>query len=290
LKLYQKPIEGEQFKDWVIAYYVYKDSSSSTKDYQKGDITYNGHKGIDFTIKNFKAMDKGVDVYAARSGKVTFIRDGLFDRERKMNNNKKGNMVIIQHEDGSRAIYIHFKKHSIQNLGLKVGDYVNTGDKIGEVGSSGNSSGPHLHFELRDKNDQVIDIMSSIYHQFDFKIYYDIPYILEMGVTTKYISSINFFHDSQSNMECFEEGSYPKIYMWLWGVNFNQNDTMEQLIKGNNQTYRSKVIKVDKDYKSYYFYWYFSNVSLSKGEYQHQIIYNKTHKVSKSFIVKQKCN
>jgi murein DD-endopeptidase MepM/ murein hydrolase activator NlpD len=50
------------------------------------------------------------------------------------------------------AIYAHMTK-----IGGKVGKKVETGDVIGTVGSTGNASGSHVHFEVRDKNDNVQD-------------------------------------------------------------------------------------------------------------------------------------
>ncbi|MGX7423967.1 M23 family metallopeptidase, partial [Enterococcus avium] len=54
-----------------------------------------------------------------------------------------GNYVVIQHEDGTTALYAH-QQQSI----VKVGDTVSQSQIIGYVGSTGNSTGNHLHFEL----------------------------------------------------------------------------------------------------------------------------------------------
>lgn len=63
-----------------------------------------------------------------------------------------GRLVTIKHEDGSTAIYAHMNK-----IGTKKGRSVEVGDIIGQVGSSGNASGNHVHFEVRDKNDNLQD-------------------------------------------------------------------------------------------------------------------------------------
>lgn len=55
-----------------------------------------------------------------------------------------GNLVVIKHSHGWRTRYAHASK-----LHVKDGDYVKTGQLIGEVGSTGRSTGNHLHLEMR---------------------------------------------------------------------------------------------------------------------------------------------
>ncbi len=66
-----------------------------------------------------------------------------------------GNCIMIDHNNGYVTLYAHMKSLS----SLKVGAKVNKGDTIGYVGSSGNSTGPHLHFEVQ-KNGKTVDPMS----------------------------------------------------------------------------------------------------------------------------------
>ena len=62
---------------------------------------------------------------------------------------------MVDHNNGYVTLYAHMKALSP----LKVGTKVNKGDTIGYVGSSGNSTGPHLHFEVQ-KNGKTVDPMS----------------------------------------------------------------------------------------------------------------------------------
>jgi hypothetical protein len=55
-----------------------------------------------------------------------------------------GKLVIIAHRDGVRSMYAHLSRTDVQ-----VGDEVRTGDQVGRVGSTGDATGPHLHFEVR---------------------------------------------------------------------------------------------------------------------------------------------
>ncbi len=61
-----------------------------------------------------------------------------------------GNAVIISHGSGITTLYAHQSEIAVSN-----GDRVERGDVIGSVGSTGNSTGPHLHFEVRVNGDAV---------------------------------------------------------------------------------------------------------------------------------------
>lgn len=86
------------------------------------------HSGLDL------AAAQGTPVQAAAPGRV---KSASFD-------GGYGNLVVIQHPDGSETRYAH-----MASLGVKAGQTVGAGDKVGTVGNTGNSTGPHLHFELR---------------------------------------------------------------------------------------------------------------------------------------------
>jgi murein DD-endopeptidase MepM/ murein hydrolase activator NlpD len=61
-----------------------------------------------------------------------------------------GNLIVIDHGDGCQSLYAHLKDFNVKN-----GDTVIKGQTIGHVGSSGTSTGPHLHFEIIVKGDSV---------------------------------------------------------------------------------------------------------------------------------------
>jgi len=88
------------------------------------------HNGIDF------AAGTGTPVWAAADGEVTFAG------ERGAN----GNLIAIRHEGGWETFYAHLSRFA---SGLHVGDTVEQRDLIGYVGSTGRSTGPHLHFGLK---------------------------------------------------------------------------------------------------------------------------------------------
>ena len=118
---------------------------SSTYGYRWGSL----HKGIDIS------QNKGADVVASKSGKVIRAVSSCTHNYGKSSNccgNGYGNHVIILHDDGTYStLYGHMER-----IVVSVGDTVKKGDTIGYVGSTGYSTGFHLHFEIR-KNGTPID-------------------------------------------------------------------------------------------------------------------------------------
>jgi len=122
--------------------------SGAFTDYNCGTVTYDGHGGTDFSIwpLNFYKMDNDlVEVIAAASGTILYKSEGHFDKNCAATTDT-ANYIVIQHADGSQANYWHMKKNSV--TAKSVGQTVVAGEYLGVVGSSGNSSGPHLHFEV----------------------------------------------------------------------------------------------------------------------------------------------
>lgn len=132
-----------------ISAHVDHDNAATTyKDYNCGTIAYDGHKGTDIATYPFgfyKMDNNQVEVIAAAPGTIVGRSDGNFDRNCAMNNST-ANYIIIRHSDGSTALYWHMKKNSVTTK--TVGQTVVAGEYLGVVGSSGSSTGPHLHFEV----------------------------------------------------------------------------------------------------------------------------------------------
>lgn len=81
------------------------------------------------------AISTGTPIRASASGRVTLARNGY--------NGGFGNLVIISHPNGTETLYAHQSK-----LSTTTGAQVSQGEIIGYVGSTGRSTGPHLHFEV----------------------------------------------------------------------------------------------------------------------------------------------
>jgi hypothetical protein len=131
-------------------------------DYECGDRTYdteNGynHRGTDpFTWPFWwlKMDNDEVEVIAAAPGQIVSQEDGNYDRNCGWGA-KSANKIHVRHADGSVAWYGHMKNGSLTTK--QVGDRVVEGEYLGVVGSSGNSTAPHLHFEIHDAYDNLID-------------------------------------------------------------------------------------------------------------------------------------
>lgn len=93
------------------------------------------HEGVDM------AAPKGTPIYAAKSGKVTVA---------SYQKGGAGNYVVINHGDGFTSIYMHMTNYIVSK-----GQYVNAGQVIGYVGSTGISTGNHLHFGIAYKGEYV---------------------------------------------------------------------------------------------------------------------------------------
>lgn len=96
---------------------------------------------------NYHAFNK--EITAPASGKVIKIVNHIKDNiPGKMNRLRPaGNYIVIQHAENEYSFIAHFKRKSIT---VKKGDSVVCGDVIGQCGNSGNSSEPHIHFQVMD--------------------------------------------------------------------------------------------------------------------------------------------
>ncbi|TPK63785.1 M23 family metallopeptidase [Mesorhizobium sp. B2-4-19] len=100
------------------------------------------HKGVDW------AAPVGTPVMAAFDGEISFQGDG----------GSYGNLVKITHANGRETRYAHMQKFAIAS---GVGTKVKAGDVIGYIGTTGLSTGPHLHFELYE-NGEAIDPLGTV--------------------------------------------------------------------------------------------------------------------------------
>lgn len=140
-----------------ISNFVDQAIGSGIMDYSCGARSYNGHQGTDFFLWPFpwlKMDNNQVRVVAGAPGTIVYRTDGNYDRSCTVNNNL-WNAIYVQHADGSIAWYGHLKNGSVTSKSVGAG--VVQGEYLGVVGSSGSSTGPHLHMEVYDASGNLID-------------------------------------------------------------------------------------------------------------------------------------
>ncbi|MBO1134945.1 peptidoglycan DD-metalloendopeptidase family protein [Enterococcus hirae] len=123
LTKYDKEVAGPQLSKEGYIVPVKNYTISSPFGTRGGEF----HRGLDL------AAPQGEPIYASKAG--TVVKAEFHP--------SWGNVVAIEHEDGTTALYAHQQEYQV-----KVGDKVKQGQIIGYVGSTGNSTGSHLHFEL----------------------------------------------------------------------------------------------------------------------------------------------
>jgi len=115
---------------------------------------YDNHNGTDFVLEGgWEAMDEGVEVVAVADGQVVGAEDGHYDRchlDWDFEATCDGfemipNAVYVGHGEGVVTGYLHLKKDSLM---VEAGEEVVAGQVLALVGSSGNSTWPHLHFTV----------------------------------------------------------------------------------------------------------------------------------------------
>lgn len=111
---------------WPVQPVVVSSPYGIRRSYNGGPVS-SFHGGIDL------AVDEGVPVVAANSGRVAWVGTGP----------DYGNTVLIDHGDGVFSGYSHLSAVAVQ-----AGQMVNKGDLVGNVGSTGMATGPHLHWEI----------------------------------------------------------------------------------------------------------------------------------------------
>jgi len=90
-----------------------------------------GYNGVDL------ASPAGSPIVASAAGTVIIVKTGGW-------NGGYGNYIVVKHGNGTQTLYAHNNRNLVS-----VGDYVSQGQSIGTVGSTGKSTGSHLHFEVR---------------------------------------------------------------------------------------------------------------------------------------------
>ncbi|MGB1877321.1 MAG: M23 family metallopeptidase, partial [Rhodospirillaceae bacterium] len=101
-------------------------------------------------VLGYTKMHRGVDFAAPRGTPIYAAGDGVIEKRQRWSS--FGNYIRIRHGDGFATAYAHMKGFA---KGYKVGSRVKQGAVIGYVGTTGRSTGPHLHYEVLKNGGQV---------------------------------------------------------------------------------------------------------------------------------------
>ena len=260
---------NDEFEKHVISMFYDHDSNypTSVKDYFCNNRSYDlpdgyNHSGTDIMIWPFSwylMEEEFVNVLAVADGYIIVKEDGNYDKNYSLNADSESNIICIQHIDGSVTCYAHLKNHSLTER--NIGDFVYQGDIIGKVGSSGMSTGPHLHFEYISLNNSITDpfdgncnngIVSSIWvnqkDYFDPKIvglntHSDIPEIFsKTNMIEKHNIEIQFFQGDTVFL-----GAY---YRDL----FSNNNSHLKIIDSNGSLFEEWDFSLPEKYMPFYAY------------------------------------
>ncbi|RIY00098.1 M23 family metallopeptidase [Aureimonas flava] len=137
------------------------DAGPGASDPFCGMAAYDGHDGLDIRLRSMADVARGVAVVAPAAGTVKGVRDAMPDRligptqagRDSVKGVECGNGVVIDHGDGWETQVCHLRRGSV---GVKTGDRVETGARLGEIGASGAAEFPHVHLSVR-RNGEKID-------------------------------------------------------------------------------------------------------------------------------------
>ncbi|MGL5891304.1 MAG: peptidoglycan DD-metalloendopeptidase family protein [Bacteroidia bacterium] len=265
---------NQQFPNQLLDY----NCGSRTYDTQSG---YN-HAGTDYFLWpfSFNKMDSSeVEVIAAAAGTIIYKSDGNYDRNCTFNSNN-WNAVYVQHSDGSVAWYGHLKNGSL--TATAVGQTVAQGEYLGVVGSSGNSTGPHLHFEVYDAANNLIDPYAGPCNNMNSASWWSAqrPYIdaaVNHIATNDSLPVFNACPGADVRNERNYFLSSDVIFLMLYYRFLSTGDVATYTIyRPNNSVWGTwQFTHTGPDYQAaWFYYWIIPGLGAPNGQWKYEITYN----------------
>ena len=249
------PLECDLSTECYVQQYVDHDPSPKASDFSCSFLTYDGHKGTDFGLRDPALLDRGVFVVAAAAGRVVARRDGVIDKiytaedAERVDKIECGNGVVIQHDDGWQTQYCHMKQGSVT---VTKGQIVAQGDPLGQVGVSGKAAFPHLHLSVRQGN-RVVDPYApngQLSCDGDLETLWDLTPAYQQG-DLLYIG----FSDRVPEFDDVKMGTVPQeltpqspaLVMYVHGFGTQKGDQLELEFTGPAGTIAQQTITLPKD-------------------------------------------
>ncbi len=271
--LFSWPVQqanGFTYNDvWAISNYVDHNTAfpNQVTDYNCGTKSYDtpsgyNHQGVDIYLWPFSwymVDNNQAEVIAAQSGQIIAKSDGNFDRSCSLNNSQ-WNSVYVRHSDGSTAWYGHMKNGSLTSK--NIGDMVVQGEFLGVVASSGNSTGPHLHFEVYDNSNNLIDPYSGNCNNLNSSTWWNSqkPYVdsnINAVLTHTAPPAFNTCPTTETtninNDFIINDAVYFAIYLRDQVANTNVN---LKITRPDNSVFANWNFTLTANYSSSYWYWW----------------------------------
>jgi murein DD-endopeptidase MepM/ murein hydrolase activator NlpD len=284
-----KKKDGLEYNDvWGISNYVDQNPAypNQVLDFNCGSRTYDttggyNHAGMDIFNWPFswKMMDfDEVEIIAAAPGQIIAKAGSNFDRSCTLGGGN-WNAVYIQHSDGSVALYGHMKQNSPTTK--NVGDMVAVGEYLGIVGSSGNSTGPHLHFEVYSSinPDVLIDPYAGVCNSLNVDSWWQSqrPYnnpninaVLTHSAPPVFPACPTQEITNESNV--FDAGD--TIYFGLYMRDQAAGSSINlKIIRPDNSVLYDWNFPFTTNYVASYWYWYYSGVYNMNGQWKWEATY-----------------
>ena len=224
---------------WIVNY-PDAGSGSASLDFKCNHLTYDGHSGTDFAIRDLEAMRHGVRVVAAAEGDVLRVRDGVGDRglEDVTQEQGCGNGVVISHGDGWETQYCHLRDGSVA---VRPGERVQRGDRLGLVGMSGHAEFPHVELTVR-WNGAKLDPFTgrkvfsgcgvtgqSLWHE-DARPTYAASQVVAVGFATGRVDMAVLQRDAASRSVLSTDA--PALVLWVITLGIEPGDLLSLRITG----------------------------------------------------------
>ncbi|HWM31698.1 MAG TPA: M23 family metallopeptidase [Methyloceanibacter sp.] len=257
------PVACTPGTDCFIQQYVDRDAGPDLRDYACGAETYDGHDGTDIRLRSIADVAKGVAVLAAAPGTVVGVRDGEPDRLVRSDEDRAavadrecGNGIRIEHGDGWVTQYCHLRKGSVT---VKKGGAVKTGDRLGEIGYSGDAAFPHVHLAV-SKDGKTIDPFlaeTNVACGEDGPMLWSgeakaaLPYragqLLDLGLAGQVIEL--------AALETGEKLAPPArdapLVAYMWAINLRGGDVIELKLKRGDEVVADNTVTLDRNKAQY---------------------------------------
>ena len=224
---------------WIVNF-PDADPESAGRDFKCNHLTYDGHTGTDFAIRDLEVMHHGVRVVAAAAGKVLRVRDGVGDRgsEGVAQGQGCGNGVVISHGDGWETQYCHLRDGSVA---VRPGEPVHRGGLLGLVGLSGRSEYPHVELTVR-RNGTTLDPFTArevssgcgeggqgLWHK-DTRPTYAASQVVAVGFATGLVDMASLQRDAASASVL--STNVPALVLWVVTLGIEPGDLLNLRITG----------------------------------------------------------